>query len=95
MVLGSFSGNVKKGATVFTAVYKLLAKAWPGPQSFTCILPVYGRSLRRECATIRPFPKKHNKRRRAGARPDLEENIMKKNEFFAQLRTAFAGMDEE
>ena len=34
MVLGSFSGNVKKGATVFTAVYKLLAKAWPGPQSF-------------------------------------------------------------
>ena len=78
MVLGSFSGNVKKGATVFTAVYKLLAKARPGPQSFTCILPVYGRSLRRECATIRPFPKKHNKRRRAGARPDLEENIMKK-----------------
>ena len=54
-----------------------LQKPGPAPK----VLPAFCRvwsHLRRECATIRPFPKKHNKRRRAGARPDLEENIMKK-----------------
>ena len=76
--MGSFFGNVKKCATVFTVSLQAPCKSQARPPKFYLHFARVWSQLWRECATIRPFPKKHNKRRRAGARPDLEENIMKK-----------------
>jgi len=58
MVLGSFSGNVKKGATVFTASLQALCKGPARPPKFYLhfALPWSKKCCRRN--TIEPFPRK-------------------------------------